>query len=422
MKQKRKLLLDDTSGFTLIELLLVVLVFAIMIVPVYKILVSGAKIQKTSEETYQATLQAQSVLESVKGQIEKDIAFEQKVNRGLATPPVAKWLSETPSGATDRYLLSFLQGDDFTTLANQADPNVKKLRKAFKTDTFLYEVHIWPIVSGGISPLPISMIEYDPTIVPAVGPPNFGVSGETPADFTMVDLNAAMNNYFDHKTDALSWTKPAALENSIPAELEAEKLKGVGIISYDETLVGTNGGIKIQASGIVESSPSTPVGPIPDYSGFQDKAKISYKLYTSGTEGTYEFVIDDLASPVGGKLTEQDYIYLTVDLATFPYEPVPVPPATYDEDADERILRIENKTAATVVVPIYNEKDLGIKIFPVQHQTKGNIIIERRDKREPGKNFVIGVIVRDAFNSTFGKPNKVLSKIVDVYSYDYNKK
>lgn len=413
MKLKRKLL-NDTSGYTLIELMIILLIFAIAIVPIYGMVVSGAKIQKASEETYQATLQSQSILQSVKGQIEKDLSDQYKTKRKIAAVGAKKWLNPA-LGPTDlnKYLFNFLiEVENPTEVVDYTNPKVLELQNKFKTDTFLYEVHIWHIENGElrkIDPLdplsapklPVSMFEYNPTITPPVANPTFTTTNTS--DFTMVEINNAIKDYFGDK-ESLLWTNPAS---TTPGSNEPKAIGEITHKSGDEISITGNGmGTSVTS---LAGSPDISVALITGYESIADVVDLSYERYkideadlNPDSEKTQNIIIN------GAGLTSADFIQLSVDLTTF------IDPGT-------KVIRIENNTEAKVIIPVYNESNpQGIEIYPIQNKQGGNIVVENRQRREPSKNFVIGIIVRDAYNSTFGKPNKILSKIVDVYSYDYN--
>ena len=405
MKLKRKLL-NDTGGYTLIELVIVLLIFSIAIVPIYKMVISGAKIQKASEETYEATLQAQSLLQSVKGQIERDVTNAYKAKREGSAVAIKPWL-DPDKNATDlnKYLINFLNDiTDPTAPVDGSGTGTMAFRSKFKTDAFLYEVHIWHLKDGQLKKrnptdadpqLPISLFEYDPAVTPTVSDPTFNTTNTS--DFTMVDINTAVKNYFGDK-EFLLWTNP------ISATPGATDPKAIGEIiqkGADEISIRGNG-IK-PAVASVSGSPAITVDKIPGYQNIPEVIELSYERH-GGVEKTQNIIIN------GPALTSDDIVQLSVDLTTFT-----------DSSLQTKVIRIENNTKAKVVIPVYNELHLSnIEIYPIQHKTGGNIVVETRARREPSKNFVIGIIVRDAYNSTFGKPNKVLSKIVDVYSHDYN--
>lgn len=386
----KKKLLNETSGFSLIELILVVLVFSISIQPIYRMIVTSANMQKTSEETFEATLQAQSILHSVKKQMEKDIKDEYRYKRGLWSGPVKGWIDpQADNRNLNPSLKAFLNNE------------TEEFRRQFKTRSFLYEVHIWHVEDGQVLvESPVSFVAYDKVANPGVDPPSF--DEEKPEAFTMVEIEDRLKDYFGHKEDALLWTNP---DNQDPAyHLEGDP-KAVGEITYDPTLLAGNQ-LKIRGSGIKSSIGLVEIA---GYKRLTENTALTCRRYPDGPSTTYELLI---AEEIVGSLDENDNIYLSLDLATFPGH------------VNEIILRVENTTKATLVMPVYNERNEDekpdVKIFPIQHKTGGNIIIENRQQRAPSKNFVIGVIVRDAFNSGFGDPHKVLSKMVDIYSYDYN--
>ena len=426
MKSIRKTLdpINDTSGYTLIELMMVILIFAIAIVPIYTLLTSGAKIQKASEETYEATLQAQSLLQSVKKQMETDLLGEQEFERKLIAKPVKPWLIEPGSpgypATFDNSLINFFsQFSDPNSLIEQDQKDkyakeVKDFQTKFQTDDFLYEVHIWHLDKGKLQaidstskvrpgPVPdVTFIEYGSVKVPTF------VEDNTSA-FTMLEIKDAIKDYFDYK-ELLLWTKPVS---------SGVGLQAVGQIYYKEPEdISSENLDKITLDAYGIDGKGIDVNPIDSYGGITNNkvqasyTRISEKKQMDNLNNRDSITQQIVLEEIGSSLMEEDIIQLEVDLTTFE-NPTEIGPYT-------DVIRIENKTKAKVVVAIYNEMGSSIAIYPIQHSTKGSIVIEEKSKRNPKKNFIIGIIVRDAVNSTFGEENKILSKIVDVYSYDYN--
>jgi len=370
-------LLKETVGYSLAELLLVITIFAIGIVPLYKMVISTGKVQKSAEETYEATLQAQSLLQAVRKQVDEDVKNEYEFSRGVTPLNAKDWMNPSISHPVYSIL-------DFLGVMDPA--SITAFNEKYNTDNLLYEVHIWHMLDGNSTDPPISLTAYiDPSLVP-----DFSVVD--PSSFIKVEIQDAIKEHFLQK-ESLMWT---ALGGITP--------KAIGEITYQG--IDT---IKIRGNGI-EGNNIT-IDSINTYTNLNKSIELTYKSgseidsNTSEMLITHQFIIDEKVA-----LNNADIIQLSIDLTTFP------------SDAKTKIIRVENKTKATVVLPVYNEKNpANIEIYPIQHENTGNIIVESRNKLEPSKNFIIGIIVKDAYNSTFGDENKILSKIVDVYSYDYNK-
>lgn len=371
-----KKLLKKTHGYTLAELLLVITIFAIGVVPVYKMVINATKVQKAAQETYEATLYAQNLLQAVKKQIESDITEEYKFSRGDSTISIRDWLNPSAT-SVDSSLTNFL---------GIGGGSEEDFNKKYNTDSFLYEVHIWPMVDGKPKDTAILLTAYkDSSLILESD------SISNPLGFTKVEIADLIKQHFYQK-DTLLWT-----------DLGDKKPIAIGELTYDEA-----NEIKIRGAGFQGSNIT--INPVSGYSSLSNNTKLTYSRYKESLPIidaiTHKIVIDEnlgISSPT-------DIIQIAIDLTKFP------------DTSKTRVIRIENNTKATVVTPVYDEKNLAnIQIYPIQQALDGNIIVENRNKLEPNKNFIIGVIVRDAFNSTFGEKNKILSKIVDIYSYDYSK-
>jgi len=376
LNQIRKLL-KETVGYSLAELLLAITIFTIGIVPLYKMAISTGKVQKSAEETYEATLQAQGLLQAVRKQVEEDVKNEYEFSRGIATLNAKDWMN--PGIFHPVYSIV-----DFLEIMDPA--SIIAFNENYSVDNLLYEVNIWHMLDGSPTEPPISLISYIDSSLAA------DLSVVDPSSFLRIEIEDAMKEHFLQKSSLL-WT---ALGNVTP--------KAIGEITYQG--IDT---IKIKGNGI--EGKNIAIDSIDRYTELSKDIELSYKSDseidsdTGGMLITHQLVIDEEMP-----LNNADIIQLSIDLTTFP------------SDARTKIIRVENKTKATVVLPVYNEKNsANIEIYPIQRKDTGNIIIESRNKLEPSKNFIIGVIVKDAYNSTFGDKNKILSKIVDVYSYDYNK-
>lgn len=371
-----KRLLTQTQGYTLVELLISITIFAIGIVPLYQILVSGAMMQNVAEETYEATLHGQALLQSVKKQIEKDVGEEYRYSRGIPASNIKPWLDPDIT-SLDPSLTNFLE--------IEPDNVGREFNEKYNLGDFLYEVHIWTMKNGEPVDKAISFTAYeDPMLIPI-----FDESNTT--DFTRVEIHEMVRKYFVNRESSL-WT-----------ELGLKKPVGIGEIAYDREEI-----IKIRAIGI--DGENMTIDPIEGYGSLHNNTKLIYESHEEVLDGerviTHEVIIEDGQD----KLGIEDIVQLSIDLTTF------------QSGINSKIIRVENRTKATVVIPVYNEKNLaGIKMYPIQTNEQGNIVVETRPKLEPSKNFIIGIIVKDANNVGFGEKNKVLSKIVDVYSYDYNK-
>lgn len=378
MKEQQKLLKKffvETKGFSLAELLLVITLFGISVVPIYKMVISSVKVQKSAEETYEATLNAQNLLQMVQNQIEKDIKQEYEIKRGILSETKKKWLEP---GATDidPLLIQFLE----------IEPRQEEeFNKRYQTDNFLYEVHIWPMMDGKPEDTPISFTAYKDSSLLVESE-----SIHNPSNFTKIEIDDAIKKHFSQK-ESLLWTdlggkKPIGIAEITHAPIGEIEIKSAGMKGHNITLL-----------------------PIDGYSSLGENVKLSYARYDESIPIvgaiTHQLVIEDISG-----ISSSEIIQLSVDLTTYP------------STVKTRVIRIENKTQATLVVPVYSEKNLAdIEIYPIQYESMGNIVVEKRNKLEPSKNFVIGVIVRDGSNSTFGDKNKILSKVVDVYSCNYNK-
>lgn len=371
-----KKLLKKTHGYTLAELLLVITIFAIGVVPVYKMVINATKVQKAAQETYEATLYAQNLLQAVKKQIESDITEEYKFSRGDSTISIKDWLNPSAT-SVDSSLTNFL---------GIGGGSEEDFNKKYNTDSFLYEVHIWPMVDGKPKDTAILLTAYkDSSLILESD------SISNPLGFTKVEIADLIKQHFYQK-DTLLWT-----------DLGDKKPIAIGELTYDEA-----NEIKIRGAGFQGSNIT--INPVSGYSSLSNNTKLTYSRYKESLPIidaiTHKIVIDENL----GISSTTDIIQIAIDLTKFP------------DTSKTRVIRIENNTKATVVTPVYDEKNLAnIQIYPIQQALDGNIIVENRNKLEPNKNFIIGVIVRDAFNSTFGEKNKILSKIVDIYSYDYSK-
>lgn len=371
-----KKLLKKTHGYTLAELLLVITIFAIGVVPVYKMVINATKVQKAAQETYEATLYAQNLLQAVKKQIESDITEEYKFSRGDSTISIKDWLNPSAT-SVDSSLTNFL---------GIGGGSEEDFNKKYNTDSFLYEVHIWPMVDGKPKDTAILLTAYkDSSLILESD------SISNPLGFTKVEIADLIKQHFYQK-DTLLWT-----------DLGDKKPIAIGEITYDEA-----NEIKIRGAGFQGSNIT--INPVSGYSSLSNNTKLTYSRYKESLPIidaiTHKIVIDENL----GISSTTDIIQIAIDLTKFP------------DTSKTRVIRIENNTKATVVTPVYDEKNLAnIQIYPIQQALDGNIIVENRNKLEPNKNLIIGVIVRDAFNSTFGEKNKILSKIVDIYSYDYSK-
>lgn len=368
-------------------------------------IISGAKIQKTSEETYQATLLSQSLLKSVQVQIEKDLKDERwkKLKKGKNPDHIeAKdWLE----GSTyDDSLINFLS--DFKDPNNltgdqlaEYNQHVSSFQEQFKTDQFLYEVHLWAIEKGGLK-----------TRVPDYSFVQSTVSQDNISDLTMINLEEVIKDHFDYKDDPLLWTKPADFKI-----LEDDDIRAIAEIrskGSDEISIRGNG-IKLKVDQVGNLGVGQ-ITEIPDYGSIDQVIRLTYERYEDregSREYTHRLLIDKIDS---APLEENHIIHIGVDQTTFTHE-----------DPGAQLFKIENNTDATVIISVYTENNSGdhsnMTIFPIQHKTKGQTVVEYRERKDPYKNFIIGIIVRDRCNSTFGEKNKILSKLVDVYSYDYNK-
>ncbi|NLI89513.1 MAG: hypothetical protein GX366_03780 [Epulopiscium sp.] len=420
MKLKRKLLKED-YGYTLIEFTIIIAVLGISMVAIYSLVVSAAKIQKTSEETYEATLQSQSLLQSVNKQIEKDLTDKMiKDRKGIdhGSIEVKPWLKEgyTQDPKDPPSITEFLYGSEDGLNPEQIEKRNKQIEafnKKFKPDNFLYEVHIWELENGEIKKeIPVSFAQYE------------GIRGQSkddtittnPKEFTMVEINDAIKDYYGSKGDPLLWLSPED-----PSNLKDTDIKAIGQISCKEE-ENKKDEIQIKGQGIAKIISG--LGDLETIDGYGDIAnviKLSYEQYEEpageSSQITHKIVIEENSSlQESKKLKNTDVIQLAVDLTTFGESNAP----------KTRVIRIENKTKAKVVIPVYNENSSNIDIFPIQHKPKkdeegGRIVIQEQAIQNPATNFVVGIVVRDAYNSTFGDKNKILSKIVDVYSYDYKK-
>lgn len=371
--------LKDTHAYTLVEVLLALSIFSIGIVPIYQIIINGAKLQNLAEETYEATLYSQALLQEVKGQIEIDVEEAYKESRKGKSLPFGKpWLN---GGSTDTSLIKFL--------AIEPGSIDKEFNEKYNLDNYLYEVHIWDM--DGRDPLDdrisfkgnnaISFIAYKDSVVLA---PMF--TKENTYDFTHIVIEPEIEKYFLNY-DSLVWS---SLGNTKP-------------IAIGEITHKAPEGLEVKAMGI--QGDNVTIKDIIGCDFLSNDIKLTYKLPTASNSSTHELIVErtGLAHLVG-------VVQLSIDLTTFP------------EDVSSKIIRIENRTEATIVIPIYNEKNIaGIEIYPIQENENGRIVVEERAKLAPLRNFVVGIVVRDANNITFGEDNKVLSKIVDVYSFDYNK-
>ena len=371
--------LKNTRGYTLVELLLVITIFSIGIGPVYKMIITGAKVQKVAEETYEATLKAQSLLQNVKQQIQKDVEAEYVLSRGLPSPGIKEWLQ--PGVSPIVYDLPvFLEIKSQEGLANW--------NEKYKIDTFLYELYIWPMTSNGPIENPLIFTTY---------------SLEKPLDFTKVKLTKSAEKYFSHQ-EGLLRTDLSQGQSDIGTQLI-----GVGEVSHQGADT-----ITIRGSGL--EGENMRVNKIEGYTKLEKKIRLTYQKHIEQLDTAENKALQkqrvtthQLAIEEKVPLQNKDTVQLSIDLTTFHHKGNP------------QIIRIENRTKATVAVPIYNENALeNIRIYPVQKNPEGNIILEKRNKQEPGKNFIIGIVVRDAHNSSFGDKDKVLTKLSDVYSYDYH--
>lgn len=376
-----KKLLKDTHGYTLVELLLAITIFAIGIGPIYQIILSSTNVQNAAEETYEATLHAQALLQDVNKQIEKDVGEEYKVSRGLSGEAIKPWLNW--DAGTVYSLSRFLEEDEVFSTQFNTKYNLKN---------YLYEVYIWPMEGGEPVEKPISMATYN--ILDATSE----YMDKSPFEYIKEaemesDNEKRFKKYFE-SNDSLIWvglgeTKPIAIGEIIYNANKTLKIISKGIV------ITNAGEATIETAEIEESK-------IP-HQGLE-------LIYASQDEGsTHELIVKEVLS-----LEKEKVVQLSIDLTTFP------------DDISPKIIRIENKTEATVLISVYNEqsdnKELAdIKIYPIQENKDGNIVLEDRPKLQPSKNFIIGIIVRDANNIAFGDENKILSKIVDVYSFDYNK-
>jgi len=359
--------LKNTQGFTLVEVLLALTIFAIGIIPIYQMIVSSAKVQNVAEETYQATLHSQALLQDVNNQIEIDVGEAYEVSRQLSSKVIEPWLDPT-GGDIDSSLVNFLKiaEDEFN--------------EKYDTENYLYEVHIWPMENGKPVTDAISFIAYKGGVtIP-------GFTAENTSNFTQVEIKDLIEQYFQDN-NALIW-----------AGLGEVKPIGIGEVKYK-----AHDAIEVTARGI--EGYNIVVEDIAGEGFLGKNIKLIYKCHDDGGPITHELIVGDMIGSVAG-----DIIQLSVDLTTFP------------SGIRSKIIRIENRTSATLVVSAYNEKnEADIQIYPIQQAKEGRIIVEERAKLEPFKNFIVGIIVKDANNITFGEPNKVLGKIVDIYSFDYNK-
>lgn len=375
-----KRFLKKTDGYTLVVLLFVITIFSIVIIPIYKMIIMGAKVQKTAEKTYEATFQAQSLLEGVKKQIEKDVGMEYAHRRGLTSLDLNPWMMSDITHPVYS-IPAFLGINDEAGLIG--------FNKKYSTSTFLYELYIWPMPEGRPVQQPIVFSTYPL---------------RNPSHQTRLEIQKSAEKYFSYQ-EMLLW---GDIDGSLVGS-SGRNLVGIGEITHQET-----DNIKVRGNGLEGENIS--LKEIEGYTSLEKKVKLIYKYHLEHfsisrseptkkeTVITHEIVIREKIP-----LEDRDIIQLSIDLTTFPLK-----------DKSE-IIRIENKTKATVVIPIYNEKDLGnIQIYPIQENLEGNMIVERCNKLEPRKNFIIGIVVKEALNNTFGPDEKVLGKLVDIYAYDYN--
>lgn len=372
--------LKNTRGYTLVELLFVITIFSIGIGPVYKMIITGAKVQKVAEETYEATLKAQSLLQNVKQQIQKDVEAEYALSRGLPSAGIKEWLQPG---------VSPIVHDLPVFLEIKSQEGLAKWNEKYKMDTFLYELYIWPMTSSGPVENPLIFTTYPL---------------EKPLDFAKVNLQKSTEKYFSHQ-ESLLWTDLGQGQSDIGTQLV-----GVGEVSRQGADT-----ITIRGSGL--EGENIRINNIEGYTKLEKRVRLTYEKYIEQLDTaqnktlqkqrvtTHQLVIEEKVP-----LQNKDAIQLSIDLTTFHHKRNP------------QIIRIENRTKATVAVPIYNENALeNILVYPTQKEPEGNIILEKRNKQEPNKNFIIGIVVRDAHNSLFGDKDKILTKLSDVYSYDYHK-
>lgn len=371
--------LKDTGGYALVEILLALSIFSIGIIPIYQMIISAAKIQNLSEETYEATLHAQALLQDVKIQIEIDLRQAYQESRNGQLPPFGKpWLN----GATiDTSLLKFL-GVESASMD-------KGYSEKYNLDNYLYEIHICEL--RGCDAID-NIISFDQdNVISLIACKDSAIvmpilTKENRNGFTNIAIESGIENYFLNK-ESLVW-----------AGMGEIKPVAIGEVFYK-----VSGDIGIKARGIQGDHIM-----IEDIAGcipLSNKVRVMYTKPTAKNSHTHELIIEKVGlAQMAGAVT------LAIDLTTFPV------------DLNAKTIRIENKTEATIVVAVYNEKNKeDIEIYPIQENENGRIVVEKREKLEPLRNFVVEVVVRDANNINFGEKNKILSKIVDIYSFDYNR-
>ena len=368
-----------TCGYALVEVLLALSIFAIGIIPIYQMIISAAKVQNLAEKTYEATLHSQALLQDIKTQIETDIGEAYRESRKGELPPFGKpW---TNGSTIDTSLVKFLGIEPVS-----AD---KYFGEKYNLDKYLYEVHIWDMGGRDSMDNIMSFNQDNVIILTACKDSSIVVpilAKENTNDFTNIGIESGFENYFLNK-ESLVW-----------AGMGEVKPIAIGEVFYKGS-----GGMGIKAAGIQgdhivieDIAGCTPLG---------NKIRLIYTKPTTRNCNTHELIIEKVGvGEIAG------VVALSIDLTTFPV------------DLNAKTIRIENRTEATIVVPVYNEKGImDIEIYPIQENDDGRIVVEERGKLEPLRNFVVEIIVRDAKNITFGENNKILSKIVDIYSFDYNK-
>ena len=355
--------LQKTAGYTMTDLVLSISLFAIGIIPIYQMMIGGARIQNRAVKTYQATLESQVLLQEILGQIEIDLEEEYKVSRGLVSTNIKPWLK--PGNNHPAYRLSEFLGEN---------------KEQDLVDGFLYEVYIWQMESDQPKTSPISILSNAIFAQPER-------REEDPWEKVRVEIGKMPPKYFTSQ-ESLVW--PSLGTGNPPV--------AIGEISYSH-----EGAMKIRANGI--QGDGIQIEKIEPFKALENKIKLRYSKHTQKLEGqpmtTHELIAQDDAS---GRLRKSDLIQLEVDLTTFP------------ESRNPKVIRIENKTQASLNILAYHEKNQGnVSIYPVQSSDQaGSIVLDSRDKLEASKNFVVGIIIKE--------DHKILSKIVDIYSYDYNKR
>ncbi len=277
--------------------------FAIGITPVYKTVIASSQIQKAAEKRYEATCQAQSLLEKVKRQMEADLSKEYALSRGIGRENIKDWLGLESFSPIDSI-------PDFLDIEELDD--LEAFQDQYGTQRFSYELYIGPIVQAHTDQERLM---------------NFGeITYQAPNSIKVRGLN------------------------NIHEQTHIESLEGLGRLI------------------------------------------------------THEIIILEPINRV-------DIIQLEIDLTSFPQTDI------------AQLIRIENQSKATVIIPLYSEKNLGgIEIFPIQKNPQGTMIVKQGNKLTPMKSFMIKLVVKDKCNTTFGESNKVLSQLTDIYAYDYNKK